>query len=52
MKRLAIASAVLVASLAGQAQAVGRLADVSIIDRTDGRELPVYSHGGKYYVAG
>ena len=52
MKRLAIASAVLIASLAGQAQAVGRLADVSIIDRTDGRELPVYSYGGKYYVAG
>lgn len=52
MRRLAIASAVLVASLAGQAQAVGRLADVSIYDRTDGRELPVYSHGGKYFVAG
>ena len=52
MSRLAIASAVLVASLAGQAQAVGQIADVSIYDRTDGRELPVYSHSGKYYVAG
>lgn len=52
MSRLAIVSAVLVASLAAQAQAIGRLADVSIYDRTDGRELPVYSHHGKYYVAG
>jgi hypothetical protein len=52
MSRLAIVSAVLVASLTGQAQAIGRLADVSIYDRTDGRELPVYSRDGKYYVAG
>lgn len=52
MSRLAIASAVLVASLAGHAQAVGQLADVSVYDRTDGRELPVYLKGGKYYVAG
>ena len=52
MNRLAILSAVLVASLAGQAQAVGRFADVAVYDRTDGRELPIYSHGGRYYVAG
>jgi hypothetical protein len=52
MSRLAIASAILVVSLAGHAHAVGQLADVSIFDRTDGRELPVYSRDGKYYVAG
>ncbi len=52
MSRLAIVSAILVASLAGQAHAVGRLADVAVYDRTDGRQLPIYSNGGKYYVAG
>jgi hypothetical protein len=37
---------------AGQAQALGRLADVQIVDRSSGATLPVYSHGGLYYIAG
>ena len=38
------------ASLA--AQAVGQLADISIHDRSSGRELPVYWHEGRAYVVG
>lgn len=53
MKRLGLVAALLAtAGLSGQANAVGRLVDVSIYDRTQGRELPVYFDGGKYYVAG
>ena len=52
MSRLSILSAVVVATLASQAHAVGSLADVSIYDRNEGRELPVYYKNGKYYVAG
>ena len=56
MSRLAkissVVSAVLVATLAAQAHAVGQLADVSIYDTSAGRELPVYQYHGKYYVAG
>lgn len=36
----------------GAAPAFGTLADVTIYDRTEGRALPVYSHGGRRYVAG
>ena len=52
MSRFGILSAVVVATLSTQAHAVGSLADVSIYDRNEGRELPVYVHNGKYYVAG
>lgn len=34
------------------AQAVGSLADVTVIDRTSGASLPVYYHHGDYWVAG
>lgn len=34
------------------AHAVGTLADVSVLDRNTGETLPVYSHQGRYYVAG
>lgn len=34
------------------AHALGRLADVRIVDRTSGTTLPVYEHRGRYYVAG
>ena len=34
------------------AQAVGRLADVTVIDRQSGATLPVYFHRGEYWVAG
>jgi hypothetical protein len=35
-----------------QAQALGRLADVTIIDRDTGNALPTYLHRGEYWVAG
>ena len=52
VKISSVFSAVLVASLAAQAHAVGQLTDVSIYDRSAGRELPIYQHHGKYFVAG
>ena len=45
---LAIGLAVLTA----QAQAVGNLIDVGVYDRAENRTLPVYFHGGRYYVVG
>lgn len=47
-----IAAALLLAGTAGTAGAVGRLADVTLVDRTENRTLPVYQHQGRYYVAG
>jgi hypothetical protein len=52
MSRFGILSAVVVATLSTQAHAVGSLADISIYDRNEQRELPIYFHNGKYYVAG
>jgi hypothetical protein len=40
------------AVLAAQAQAVGSLVDVAVYDRAENRTLPVYFHGGRYYVVG
>ena len=34
------------------AQAVGRLADIHVVDRDSGATLPVYRHLGEYWVAG
>jgi hypothetical protein len=34
------------------AQALGRLAEVQLIDRDSGEVLPVYRHGGEHWVAG
>ncbi len=39
-------------ALSGTAAAVGNIADVTIYDRGEGRTLPVYRHGGRYYVVG
>lgn len=52
--RAALAPLVLLAActLALQAQAVGRLADVTVIDRNTGAMLPLYHHRGEYWVAG
>lgn len=47
-----IAVALLALAAAAPAGAVGRLADVTVYDRTEGRTLPVYRHGGRYYVVG
>jgi hypothetical protein len=38
--------------LGSAASAVGSLVDVRVIDRSSGRELPVYRHAGRHYVAG
>jgi hypothetical protein len=40
------------ASAAFQAQAVGRLVDLTVFDRTDNVRLPVYWHEGRAFVAG
>jgi hypothetical protein len=47
--RLLLAAVLL---LAGHAFAHGGLVDVSVYDRTDGRQLPVYWHEGRAYVVG
>lgn len=47
----AFCSALLAAS-ATQATAVGSLADVTVFDRSEGRQLPVYWHEGRAWVAG
>ena len=52
MKRIALAAALAFALAAPSALAVGRLADVSLVDRTTGRTLPVYWHEGHAWVAG
>jgi hypothetical protein len=44
--------AVAMLSAAWQAQAVGRVADVQVIDRQTGRAMPTYFHQGEYWVAG
>ncbi len=50
MKRYLFAASLLFAS--AHSWAVGELADVSVYDRNQGRNLPIYEHGGRYYVAG
>jgi hypothetical protein len=52
--RAALVPLVLLAAstLALQAQAVGRLADVTVVDRNTGATLPLYHHRGEYWVAG
>ncbi len=37
---------------ASEAQAVGRLADVVVVDRETGAELPVHRHRGEWWVEG
>lgn len=52
MKKFRIAVIALAAMVCGQAWAVGRLADVRVYDRAQGRQLPVYWHEGRAYVVG
>jgi hypothetical protein len=54
MKRVFLPSfvAAVLAGAALQAMAVGRVADINVIDRSTGQTLPVYSHRGEYWVAG
>jgi hypothetical protein len=54
MKRIFLTS-FLTAALAAAAlpaMALGRVADVNVVDRSTGQTLPVYSHRGQYWVAG
>ena len=44
--------AALLAACAAQAAAVGSLADITVFDRSEGRQLPVYWHEGRAWVAG
>ncbi|MCU0868273.1 MAG: hypothetical protein MUF30_01540 [Burkholderiales bacterium] len=46
------AVAAALSSVAWPAAAVGMLVDVAVIDRTTGRELPVYAADGRWFVAG
>jgi hypothetical protein len=52
MTFLKLVGAALALCACTQALAVGRLADISVIDRSDGRRLPVYWHQGRAYVVG
>jgi hypothetical protein len=53
MKPLSAVAAAVFATFAAAAQAgIGNLADVSIVDRATGRELPVHWHEGRAYVVG
>jgi hypothetical protein len=52
MKSLKLGFAALLAACSTQVAAVGGLADVTLFDRSDGRQLPVYWHEGKAYVVG
>lgn len=47
-----LAAAVLLAGASFQVQAVGRLADVTVVDRESGASLPVHFYRGEYWVAG
>jgi hypothetical protein len=50
MKRILVTAALLFASMSSSA--VGNLADISVYDRNQGRNLSVYEHEGRYYVVG
>ena len=50
LSRLGLAIVLVCSGL--QAQAIGRLADVTVIDRNTGATLPVYFNKGEYWVAG
>ena len=50
LRLLGLSAALAVASF--QAHAVGRLADVTVVDRQSGATLPVHYHQGEYWVAG
>lgn len=50
MKRAIISAALLL--ITSQAFAIGRIADISVVDRHQQRTLPVYWHEGRAYVEG
>jgi len=52
MTKLIFVAVAFAALVCGEAGAVGRLADVTVYDRAEGRRLPVYWHEGHAYVVG
>jgi len=50
--KIAPVLAALLAAFHISAHAVGRLADITVYDRSQGRELPVFWHEGRAYVVG
>jgi hypothetical protein len=52
MKNFHLITAIFAAGFFQSAYAVGTYADISIVDRSENKTLPVYQHDGKYYVAG
>jgi len=53
LRRLALSAFAAGALLSAlPAQAIGRLADVHVIDRDSGETLPIYRHRGEHWVAG
>jgi hypothetical protein len=50
MKR--VLCALILALAASQASAIGRLANVTVYDRTEGRNLPIHWHNGQAWVVG
>jgi hypothetical protein len=47
-----VALSILLACATAPAQAIGRLADVTVLDRDSGATLPIHYHRGEYWVAG
>ncbi|MEO8204035.1 MAG: hypothetical protein ABI630_09235 [Betaproteobacteria bacterium] len=52
MRMAAILGAALALAVSSQSMAIGRIADISVLDRTDNRRLQVYWHEGRAWVVG
>ena len=52
MHTMRVFCAALLAACATQAAAAGSLADITVFDRSEGRQLPVYWHEGRAWIAG
>lgn len=52
LRWIATAAAILTLTAAGQALAIGRLADITVVDRNTGATLPTHYYRGDYWVAG
>jgi len=52
MKLLRLLGAAVALAVSAQALAIGRLADVTVLERASGRRLPVHWHAGQAYVVG
>ncbi|MDH4190600.1 MAG: hypothetical protein OEW21_10380 [Betaproteobacteria bacterium] len=52
MKSIMLLAAIWAAAIATPACAVGRIAQVTVYDRSEGRQLPVHWHEGRAWIAG